>query len=105
MDTENASGNQPILGVEVRVKGHLDTDWSRRYDSLVIVHAANGDTVLTGHIRDQPELRGLLTWLADLGLELVSVATEAACGPTPSESDRETRRKRTTKTETKGGKP
>jgi hypothetical protein len=88
MDTENASGSRPILGVEVRVKGHLDTDWSRRYDSLVISHTTNGYTVLTGHLRDQPELRGLLVWLADLGLELVSMATKAACSPILSESDR-----------------
>ena len=96
MNTQNASGSRPILNVEVRVKGRLDTDWSRRFHGLAIGHTPNGCTVLTGHLRDQPELRGLLVWLADLGLELVSVATEAAGAPSPSASDLETRRKRTT---------
>jgi hypothetical protein len=103
MNTENVSGGRPLLGVEVRVKGHLDTDWSIRFDGLAVNHKTGGYTVLSGHLHDQPELRGLLTWLADLGLELVSVTTEAACNQIPSESDVETRSKQKNKTNAKGG--
>ncbi len=104
---EIATGSEkiPVLDIEIRVRGHIDADWSNRFSGLAINHTEEGDTILSGPIRDQPELRGLLSWLADLGFELVSVATEAACGPIPSESDLETRRKRATKTKAKGGKP
>ena len=86
MDAEETAGSRPSLEVEIRVKGYLNPDWSSRFHSLAISHAPNGCTVLNGRIRDQPELRGLLAWLADLGLDLVSVATKAACVPSPSEN-------------------
>jgi hypothetical protein len=34
-----------------------------------------GETRLSGPVRDQAELRGILSRLADLGLELISVNT------------------------------
>jgi hypothetical protein len=36
---------------------------------------AGGRTVLTGYVRDQAELQGLLQRVSDLGLTLVSAAT------------------------------
>jgi len=59
--------------VEIRVKGHLDRDWSDRLYGLPITHTPDGNTVLSGPLRDQAELRGILSHLADLGLELISV--------------------------------
>jgi hypothetical protein len=61
--------------VEIRVKGHLDRDWSDRLGGLDITHTTDGKTVLSGPLRDQAELRGTLSHLADLGLELISVNT------------------------------
>lgn len=60
--------------VEIRVKGHVDRDWSDWFGGFEITHTAGGST-LSGPIADQAELRGILSRLADLGLELVSVAT------------------------------
>jgi len=59
--------------VEIRVKGQVDKDWSNWFGSLQIKHTAHGFTLLRGPVRDQAELRGILSRLADLGLELISV--------------------------------
>jgi hypothetical protein len=61
--------------VEIRIKGQLDKTWVNRLYALQITHTANGNTVLSGPLRDQAELRGMLSRLADLGLELISVNT------------------------------
>ena len=64
-----------MLEVEIHVKGHINQDWSNRFGGLNVKHNKYGDTTLTGPVRDQPELRGVLSSLADLGLDLISIAT------------------------------
>lgn len=61
--------------IEIRVKGQLDRNWSDWFDGLSITHTESGETVLSGRIRDQAALRGLIFNLADLGLSLISVDT------------------------------
>lgn len=61
--------------IEIRVKGQLDRNWSDWFDGLSITHTASGETVLSGPVRDQAALRGLIFNLADLGLPLISVDT------------------------------
>lgn len=61
--------------IEIRVKGQIDQDWSDWLDGLTITHTERGETVLAGSVRDQAALRGLLDRLADLGLQLISVAS------------------------------
>jgi hypothetical protein len=58
---------------QIRIKGHIDKSWSEWLGGLTITHEADGTTVLTGPITDQPALYGLLIRLRDLGLSLVSV--------------------------------
>ena len=65
-----------MLEVEIRVQGYINKDWSNRFGGLTVKHNKDGDTTLTGPVRDQPELRGLLSSLADLGLDLISVNTK-----------------------------
>jgi hypothetical protein len=64
-----------VQGVKIRVKGQLDRGWSDWFGDLAITHTLKGETVLAGHVRDQAELRGILSRLADLGIELISVNT------------------------------
>jgi hypothetical protein len=61
--------------IEIRVKGQIDRDWSDWIGGLVITHPAKGETLLTGSVRDQAALYGLLSRLADLGLQLNSVTS------------------------------
>jgi hypothetical protein len=58
---------------EIRLKGHLDTRWSTRFDGLSFTHASDGTTVIYGLVADQAALHGLLAQVRDLGLPLVSV--------------------------------
>ena len=58
---------------EIIVKGHLDIDWSEWFDGLAIAHNDKDETMLTGQIRDQAALYGILARMRDLGLFLISV--------------------------------
>ena len=58
---------------EIRVIGLLDPCWSEWFDGLTISPQANGETLLTGVVRDQAALHGLLGKIRDLGLPLLSV--------------------------------
>ena len=57
----------------IKVKGHLDQSWSGWLGDLTIEPQAHGETLLTGPVRDQAALHGLLNKIRDLGLLLLSV--------------------------------
>jgi hypothetical protein len=57
----------------IRVRGHLDQSWSQWFGDLIITHEPNGETVMTGPVRDQAALFGLLIKVRDLGLTLISM--------------------------------
>ena len=59
---------------EIRIKGHLDNQWSDWFGGLTIILEDNGDTLLTGMVVDQAALHGLLKKVRDLGMPLVSVS-------------------------------
>ena len=58
---------------QIKVKGILDESWSEWFDGLVISPGSKECTLLTGPIRDQAALHGLLNKIRDLGLPLLSV--------------------------------
>ena len=58
---------------EIIVKGQLDIDWSGWFEGLTIAHNDNGETMLSGQIRDQAALYGLLAKVRDMGLFLISI--------------------------------
>jgi hypothetical protein len=58
---------------EIRVEGHLGNSWTTWFEGMDIHHGAGGETVLTGPIRDQAALHGVLMRIRDLGLPLVAV--------------------------------
>jgi hypothetical protein len=55
------------------VLGQLDRRWSSWFDGLEIAPQPNGTTLLTGLIRDQAALYGVLMRIRDLGLPLIAV--------------------------------
>jgi len=58
---------------QIRVKGHLDREWSGWFEGFAITLQDDGDTLITGPVADQPALYGLLRKVRDLGIPLVSV--------------------------------
>ncbi len=62
------------MQVEIRIKGQIDRDWTDWLGGLKIAFQPDGSTLLSGAIRDQAALYGLLSQLANLGLQLVSVS-------------------------------
>jgi hypothetical protein len=63
--------NQAVY--RIRVQGVLDESWSDWLDGLAIEPQARGETLLTGPIRDQAALHGLLNKIRDLRLPLLCV--------------------------------
>ena len=61
--------------VEVRIKGQINKSWSGWLAALTIAHTDGGETILSGTVRDQAALYGLLFQISNLGLELVSLSS------------------------------
>lgn len=59
--------------LEIRVKGHLSSQWSDWLEGLEVMWLDNGETVLSGTIVDQAALMGILSKLDRLNLTLLSV--------------------------------
>ena len=64
--------SQPMV-YQIRLKGHLDSEWTDWFEGLTITLEKDGDTLLTGPVIDQAALHGLLKKVRDLGMPLVSV--------------------------------
>jgi len=59
---------------EIRVKGHLDQSWAEWLEGLDVRLLDEGQMLLSGQIRDQAALMGILTKLYNLNLTLISVS-------------------------------
>ena len=66
------SGAQWPARYEVEVDGVLDGRWSEWFEGLHI-HNQGDRTVLSGTLRDQSELHGVLDKVRDLGLSIITV--------------------------------
>jgi hypothetical protein len=67
---------------EICVEGELTERWSDWFDGLIICSRANGETILTGFLRDQAALHGVLDKIRDLNMLLVSVRRASEHGLT-----------------------
>lgn len=69
---EVIDSSQPMI-YQIRLKGHLGSDWTDWFEGLTITLQEDGDTLLTGPIVDQAALHRLLKKVRDLGMTLLSV--------------------------------
>ena len=58
---------------EIRVQGHLATRRLCSFEGLTVRQEPNGETVIVGLVRDQAALYGLLNWLHNIGVALLTV--------------------------------
>jgi hypothetical protein len=58
---------------QIRIEGHLGSQWTDWFGGLSVTLEDNGDTLLTGPVIDQAALHGLLKKVRDLGMPLISV--------------------------------
>lgn len=58
---------------QISVKGNLDATWSDWFDGFTITPLVGTEILLTGPVRDQAALHGLLSKIRDLGLPLLLV--------------------------------
>ncbi len=68
----NQNASPPIV-YEIRIAGHLNPRWTGWFGGMSITLLAEGDTLLTGSVRDQAALYGLLKKVRNLGMSLLSV--------------------------------
>jgi hypothetical protein len=67
-----SQADQPMV-YQIRIKGHLGSQWTDWFEGLIITLEEDGNTLLTGTVIDQAALHGLLKKVRDLGLPLLSV--------------------------------
>lgn len=60
---------------EIRLGARLDPHWASRFEGMTLSEK-EGRTVLTGTLRDQAALHGLLRRIAELGLPLLAVLSD-----------------------------
>ena len=73
LDT-NTDPRQPTI-YQIRVKGHLGSQWTDWFGGLTVTLEDNGETLLTVPVVDQAALHGLIKKVRDLGMPLVSVVS------------------------------
>jgi hypothetical protein len=61
------------LTYRIHVAGRLDPSWSDWFSGWQITHLPNNETILSGPVRDQAELHGLLNRVFSLNLTLLKV--------------------------------
>ena len=58
---------------QIRIKGHLGTEWVKWFDEMEMTCLDNGEMVLSGSIIDRAALHGVLAKIRDLGLTLLAI--------------------------------
>ena len=74
--------------IEIRIRKQINFDWSDWLSGLSVTQTNHGETILSGFIRDQSALRGLINMIADLNLPLSSMESKEIKTSTESEMRR-----------------
>ncbi len=70
----------PTLRLRLRLAGWVASDWAERFDGITVRFGDDGSTVVSGELRDQAALFGLLHSVESRGMTLLecSVTTGGA---------------------------
>lgn len=54
------------------IQGHLDKKWKNRFEGMEISYEGD-NTILTGNLKDEAHMHGVLNIIRDLNLKLISI--------------------------------
>ena len=57
---------------KIKVQGHLDKSWRDRFEGMDIIYEGD-NTILSGNVKDEAFMHGILNLIRDLNLKLISV--------------------------------
>jgi len=58
---------------EIKIDGHLSDHRTRSFEGLQVTYLTNGETLISGEIKDQSQLFGILIRIRDMGIPLMYV--------------------------------
>ena len=58
---------------EIKIDGHLSDQRTRSFEGLQVTYLTNGETLISGEIKDQSQLFGILIRIRDMGIQLMYV--------------------------------
>jgi hypothetical protein len=58
---------------EIKIGGHLSEQRSNSFEGFQVTQLASGETRISGEIKDQSQLFGILIRIRDMGIPLLSV--------------------------------
>jgi hypothetical protein len=58
--------------IKIEIEGHLNSTWKNWFDGMEIRYV-NNNTILSGNVKDESNLHGILNQIRDLNLKLISV--------------------------------
>lgn len=61
------------MSYQFRIQGHVDNSLADWFAPLSVANEPNGEATLTGPVRDQSELYGILMKLANLNFTLIAM--------------------------------
>jgi hypothetical protein len=71
--TSQSHASHSVQVYAIRIGEQLDDDFATWFGPRTVDHAANGETTLVVHVRDQTELHGLLIKIRDFNLTLIEI--------------------------------
>jgi len=57
---------------KIIIQGHLDKKWKNRFEGLEIIYEGD-NTILSGNLKDEAHMHGVLNIIRDLNLKLISI--------------------------------
>jgi hypothetical protein len=58
--------------IKIKLEGHLDKKWMSSFEGMELSYLGN-NTMITGFIKDEAHLHGILNRIRDLNLKLISI--------------------------------
>jgi hypothetical protein len=57
---------------KITIQGHLDKKWRNSFEGMKISYVGD-NTILTGNLKDEAHMHGVLNIIRDLNIKLISI--------------------------------